>query len=98
LLALKPLQVTSDRDDWHRYVVSQADARARIKDRLSTHGVGESVDGRSQTHLVVWQRERPIDHRSVDREAARLYKESTKQLTDASSYRGSNHLSETVRA
>jgi protease PrsW len=34
LLALKPLQVTSDRDDWHRYLLSQADVRARIKDRL----------------------------------------------------------------
>ena len=33
LLALKPLQVTSDRDDWHRYLLSQADVRARIRDR-----------------------------------------------------------------
>jgi hypothetical protein len=34
LLALKPLQVTSDRDDWHRYLLSQANVRARIKGRL----------------------------------------------------------------
>jgi RsiW-degrading membrane proteinase PrsW (M82 family) len=34
LLALKPLQVTSHRDDWHRFLLSQADVRARIKDRL----------------------------------------------------------------
>jgi RsiW-degrading membrane proteinase PrsW (M82 family) len=34
LLALKPLQVTSDRDDWHQYLLSQADVRARIKHRL----------------------------------------------------------------
>jgi RsiW-degrading membrane proteinase PrsW (M82 family) len=34
LLALKPLQVTSDRDDWHRYLLSQAHVRARITDRL----------------------------------------------------------------
>ena len=34
LLALKPLQVTSDRDDWHRYLLSQADVRARIKGKL----------------------------------------------------------------
>jgi RsiW-degrading membrane proteinase PrsW (M82 family) len=35
LLALKPLQVTSDRDDWHRYLLSQANVRARIKGRLT---------------------------------------------------------------
>lgn len=35
LLALKPLQVTSDRDDWHRYLLSQADVRGRIKQRLN---------------------------------------------------------------
>jgi RsiW-degrading membrane proteinase PrsW (M82 family) len=34
LLALKPLQVTSDRDDWHRYLLSQANVRGRIKQRL----------------------------------------------------------------
>jgi RsiW-degrading membrane proteinase PrsW (M82 family) len=34
LLALKPLQVTSERDDWHRYLLSQAGVRAKIKDRL----------------------------------------------------------------
>jgi protease PrsW len=36
LLALKPLQVTSDRDDWHRYLLSQANVRARIKHRLKS--------------------------------------------------------------
>lgn len=36
LLALKPLQVTSDRDDWHRYLLSQADVRAQIKGRLKS--------------------------------------------------------------
>jgi protease PrsW len=35
LLALKPLQVTSDRDDWHRYLLSQADVRGRIRQRLT---------------------------------------------------------------
>jgi len=34
LLALKPLQVTSHRDDWHRFMLSQANVRARIKDKL----------------------------------------------------------------
>jgi protease PrsW len=34
LLALKPLQVTSHRDDWHRYLLSQAGTRARITGRL----------------------------------------------------------------
>src|SRR4029079_14409751 len=34
LLALKPRQFTSDRDDWHRYLLSQANVRARIKGRL----------------------------------------------------------------
>jgi RsiW-degrading membrane proteinase PrsW (M82 family) len=34
LLALKPLQVTSHRDDWHRFMLSQADVRARLKERL----------------------------------------------------------------
>lgn len=29
LLALRPLQVTSDRDEWHRYLLRQADTRAR---------------------------------------------------------------------
>ena len=33
LLALKPLQVTSYRDDWHRYLLKQADVRAQIRDR-----------------------------------------------------------------
>ena len=33
LLALKPLQVTSHRDDWHRYLLKQADVRAQIRDR-----------------------------------------------------------------
>jgi len=32
LLALKPLQVTSYRDDWHRYLLKQADVRAQIRD------------------------------------------------------------------
>jgi hypothetical protein len=34
LIALKPLQVTSHRDDWHRFMLSQAGVRARIKDKL----------------------------------------------------------------
>ena len=34
LLALKPLQVTSHRDDWHRFMLSQASARARIKRKV----------------------------------------------------------------
>jgi protease PrsW len=34
LLALKPLQVTSHRDDWHRFMLSQANVRARIKHKL----------------------------------------------------------------
>ena len=34
LLALKPLQVTSHRDDWHRFMLSQAGARARIKQKV----------------------------------------------------------------
>jgi len=34
LLALKPLQVTSHRDDWHRFMLSQADVRARIKGKV----------------------------------------------------------------
>ncbi len=34
LLALKPLQVTSHRDDWHRFMLSQAGARARIKRKV----------------------------------------------------------------
>ena len=32
LLALKPLQVTSYRDDWHRHLLSQAKTRARIEE------------------------------------------------------------------
>jgi len=34
LLALKPLQVRSHRDDWHRFMLSQASARARIKRKV----------------------------------------------------------------
>lgn len=34
LLALKPLQVTSHRDDWHRFMLSQAGVRARIKRKV----------------------------------------------------------------
>ena len=34
LLALKPLQVTSHRDDWHRFMLSQAGVRARIKGKV----------------------------------------------------------------
>jgi RsiW-degrading membrane proteinase PrsW (M82 family) len=34
LLALKPLQVRSHRDDWHRFMLSQAGARARIKQKV----------------------------------------------------------------
>jgi protease PrsW len=34
LLALKPLQVTSHRDDWHRFMLSQAGLRARIKAKV----------------------------------------------------------------
>jgi len=36
LLALKPLQVTSYRDDWHRYLLKQADVRAQIRDRQAS--------------------------------------------------------------
>jgi len=34
LLALKPLQVTSHRDDWHRFMLAQAGVRARIKRKV----------------------------------------------------------------
>ena len=34
LLALEPLQVTSHRDYWHRFMLSQAGARARIKRKV----------------------------------------------------------------
>ena len=34
MLALKPLQVTSHRDDWHRFMLSQAGVRARIKNKV----------------------------------------------------------------
>ena len=34
LLALKPLQVTSHRDDWHRFMLSQAGVRARIRGKV----------------------------------------------------------------
>ena len=36
LLALKPLQVTSHRDDWHRHLLSQAGVRARIRQWLGS--------------------------------------------------------------
>lgn len=36
LLALKPLQVTSHRDDWHRHLLSQAGIRDRIRRRFGS--------------------------------------------------------------
>ena len=30
MLALKPLQVTSHRDQWHKYLLAQADPQARL--------------------------------------------------------------------
>jgi len=36
LLALKPLQITSHRDDWHRHLLSQAGLRDRIRRRMQS--------------------------------------------------------------